>query len=388
VNETARSVATLELQSLFTNSRGTITLALDSSDIDHSLAAGEALFAVTDSADVGSATQQMLTLVVLPQSLGNYTVTLAGSDETGRRANVIVWNFEVLRRDTAIPAYGPHGLDCDHGTRVDTIPFDHSYECNCHGTVFTGDNCEDEDQPQLVLETNYEQFVPAGDTASALTFYNRTKWGWDTTYQLAPFNLTRAYTVFISGGTPSQREHNITYTLDWGSNIAPRGFYVDGSTGEALIRIPRDRLNLTARLMVGAAGLRSAVAANLTFTLLPTDVDADSDAVGPGGQDCANDGVRTDTYDGESEFDGHFTCTCASAWTGPNCENNLAAASAAGTASSLTTAYAVVGALVAVILVAIAVARYQVIHADAPVTVASLRFKAMSSLYETFLFLY
>jgi hypothetical protein len=126
----------------------------------------------------------------------------------------------------------------------------------------------------------------------------------------------------------------------------------------------QERRFITARLLVGAVGVRSAVAANLTFELLPTDVDVDSDALGPGGQDCGSNGVRTDTYDGVSEFDGRFTCTCSSGFSGANCQVDLAAVAAASSSdSSITTtiAYSVVGAVVAVLLVALVVGRYQVI---------------------------
>ena len=85
----------------------------------------------------------------------------------------------------------------------------------------------------------YTSQVPDGDSVMDFTFYNRTKWGWGNTYQLAPFNLTRAYNVRRSDG--AQEVRAITYSLDWGNATAPRGFFLDGSTGEALIRIPRVR---------------------------------------------------------------------------------------------------------------------------------------------------
>jgi hypothetical protein len=339
VDEAVRLVATMNLQSLFTNSHGAITLALEDSSIDQRLrlAPGEALFAVTDSTDVGSAGQQMLTLVIVPSATGNFTVSLTGSDETGRRSTILTWRFEV-----------------------------------------------EEDRPQLMLETNYGQLVPAGDSASALTYFNRTKWGWDTTYQLAPFNLTRAFTVYTNSGAREERNYNVTYSLDWGLENAPRGFFLDGSTGEALVKIPRELRNITARLMVGAAGTRSAVAANLTFELRPVDVDGDSDAVGPGGN-----GKRTDMSNGTSEFDGHFTCTCSSGFVGANCDD-VASAQAASDSSKTTVAYSAIGVVAVLLLVAIATGRYQVrrnaaLHAlvglpQAIISMHSLPYFAISAL--------
>ena len=165
----------------------------------------------------------------------------------------------------------------------------------------------------------------------------------------------------MSGGVEEERDHNVSFFLEWMGG-SPQGFFLDGARGEALIRIPRVECNFTARLMVGAVGVRSAIAANLTFMLLPTDVDEYSGAVGPGGQNCFNNGTRTDRYDGESEFDGHFSCTCKSGFDGVNCEIDLAAAAAAHGADSSTdtVAYSVVGATLALLVVAVMVARYQV----------------------------
>lgn len=211
---------------------------------------------------------------------------MSGSDETGRRGSISTWSFEVLRRDTTVPEYGPGGSDCAHGVRVDTVEFDQSFECDCEGSAFTGPNCASEDLPFLMIESSSSaQYVPAGDTVSDFTFYNRTKWGWGITYQLAPFNLMRAYTVHVIGGQHVERNvADVTFFLEWEEEGVPRGFFLDGSTGEALIRIPRVARSLRARLVVGASGVRSAVAANLTFLLLPTDVDEGSSAEGPGGQ--------------------------------------------------------------------------------------------------------
>ena len=114
VNETVRSVATLLLQSLFTNAQGAITLALDGLD-NNSLASGEALFAVGEASggdalppgrlrkSLDEGDPATVTLVIVPSTLGNYSVSMSGSDETGRREVVMTWNFEVLLRDTAVP---------------------------------------------------------------------------------------------------------------------------------------------------------------------------------------------------------------------------------------------------------------------------------------------
>ena len=57
------------------------------------------------------------------------------------------WTFEVLPKDTAIPAYGPGGGGCANGAAVDTVLMDTSFTCDCSGTKFTGENCEVSEQP-------------------------------------------------------------------------------------------------------------------------------------------------------------------------------------------------------------------------------------------------
>merc|ERR1712232_135744 len=51
--------------------------------------------------------------------------------------------FEIKELDTAFPAYGPNGRDCDNfGLRVDTVMFDQRFSCDCNGTGHIGENCE------------------------------------------------------------------------------------------------------------------------------------------------------------------------------------------------------------------------------------------------------
>ena len=44
--------------------------------------------------------------------------------------------------DVDVPSYGPGGADCLRGNRVDGIPFDRSFRCDCYGTAFSGDLCQ------------------------------------------------------------------------------------------------------------------------------------------------------------------------------------------------------------------------------------------------------
>ena len=48
---------------------------------------------------------------------GNYTATLAVRDGAGAELTLRNWTFQVLRRDTAVPEYGPGGRGCSNGVR-------------------------------------------------------------------------------------------------------------------------------------------------------------------------------------------------------------------------------------------------------------------------------
>ena len=67
-------------------------------------------------------------------------------DGAGDEVTLRNWTFEVLPKDTSIPAYGPGGRDCANGVSVDTDQMDSSFTCDCSGTKFTGENCEVSDQ--------------------------------------------------------------------------------------------------------------------------------------------------------------------------------------------------------------------------------------------------
>jgi hypothetical protein len=291
------------------------------------------------------------------------------------------WQFTAHTTDTILDASrGPSGRDCiNGGRRIDGARYDGAFLCDCSETGHGGGNCEIANRlPQLQLDTTGEQYIPAGEVASGFTFYNRTKWAWGQTYQLAPFQLTRAYT-----GTPSAGQtHNVSFRLDWGDVAPPRGFFLDGSTGEVLIRIPSDAtLDLTARLMVDAPDTLSAVAANISFQMLPADVD-NPNAVGPGGTACLNGGTKTDTADGETEFDGNYQCLCASGFSGNNCQTDIAAAAATSSNdSSSTIMYSTVGALLGVLVLLVGVARHLVHRARRrPVDMAALQDEVLASL--------
>eukprot|EP00038_Savillea_parva_P002316 m.113215 g.113215 ORF g.113215 m.113215 type:complete len:1574 (-) comp10796_c0_seq1:73-4794(-) len=72
---------------------------------------------------------------------GRYNAVLKARDVSGFETVVNMWDFEVRRADTDVPAYGPNGSPCAHGTAVDNIPMDASFTCDCSLTFYTGSNC-------------------------------------------------------------------------------------------------------------------------------------------------------------------------------------------------------------------------------------------------------
>lgn len=71
-----------------------------------------------------------------------------------------------------------------------------------------------------------------------------------------------------------------------------------------------------------------ATVGTVSFEVLFADVDNPA-ALGPNNKSCSNGGTRTDgPDDGTAEFDLAYECTCATGFTGPNCEDVVIAVSA------------------------------------------------------------
>lgn len=322
------------------------------------------------------------------------TVTIVVSSDAGAvvtNVNVASWTFSGYDPDvtevsvashptTAHPEYGPGQRDCENGQRVDGVRYDRHFTCDCAGTAFVGPRCELSSRPRLSLETNYGQIIPVNDSASDYEFYNRTKWAFGKTYSIAPFNLSRAYTTRPGVGRVYVPATSLSYGLTFFGVVQEiRGFFVDGNNGEMLVKIPRTRLNLSAFLLVDAPNALPATAANLTFQILPADVD-NAQAQGPGGMGCQNGGTKTDVEDGESEFDLQYACSCRSGYSGANCEIDVAAAASGGNSGSAW-AFAAIGVIVGVLFVVLVVSRYLVYRAqNKPEDMLAMQAEILSSL--------
>ena len=76
------------------------------------------------------------------QCEGSYAAKLVVRDGGGAEVVLRDWSFEVLRRDTDVPEYGPSGSGCTNGVAEDGEPMDKKFTCDCSATKFTGKSCE------------------------------------------------------------------------------------------------------------------------------------------------------------------------------------------------------------------------------------------------------
>ena len=178
---------------------------------------------------------------VSPTSDYTATFQLNATDDVGQAAELLRWTFTSLHADTANTTNGPNQLPCERGAAVDGVRYDGNFTCDCSGTGYGGENCEVVDLPQLRVE-HVSQYIPVNESSSAFAFWNRTQWALNKTYQVAPANIGRLYTIDDDSNETNHDLRRATFQLHWASlDIAPRGFFVDGSSGEMLVRIPNKR---------------------------------------------------------------------------------------------------------------------------------------------------
>jgi hypothetical protein len=123
----------------------------------------------------------------VPSRPYNADVAVTAVDATGDSATVANWSFTAHHADTLNPAYGPNGIDCANGAKVDTTRYDGSFSCNCSGTNFVGDNCEA--RVALELGSPVVQMTDP-DFPEALNWSNRTMWALGRTYFLNPVSIS------------------------------------------------------------------------------------------------------------------------------------------------------------------------------------------------------
>lgn len=313
-----------------------------------------------------------------PTAAYTASVQLFAVVSSGETAVLRNWTVTSHNADTVNPANGPGGVDCRHGVRADGTRYDGAYTCNCSGSGFTGTLCDIPDtQPQLRLRP-WRQVLP--DDAARVQYItssngqlSRTRWAVNTTYRIAPINVT-------TGGYTDESPHSnlsVSFSLRWYNSTAPRGFFIDPNSGEMLVEIPERQQELyLASVIAEAVGTQPLILYNITFHFLQADVATPTN--GPGGRDCF--GGSDQRVDGV-EFDQSYTCTCPQdgSTQGPNCEFAQAATGTDTTATN--SAYAVVGVIGAILLIVAAVARWQVIRArNRPINLSALQQELLEAL--------
>eukprot|EP00037_Helgoeca_nana_P029898 m.363572 g.363572 ORF g.363572 m.363572 type:complete len:525 (+) comp28070_c0_seq1:1281-2855(+) len=317
-------------------------------------------------------------VTVVPSQPYSASVEVVAIDAAGSRVSLVNWTFHAIAADTEAPSNGPGNADCDNGgIRVDGTRYDQRFTCQCSRTGFSGPRC-------LVPTTAEQLQLPAGWTLVAPPRNNqaasfertldagntlvRQQWVLGRTYKIAPLNVRQGFTN--SGRTGLA----LSFTLQWANTTHPRVF-IDTTSGEMLLTIPDTVSTRPFQAWVEAshAGTTPVRLYSITFDLKPADTTNTTN--GPDGRDCTSGSdQRVDTV----EFDNNYTCNCPTSTVEPNCDPPPTIASAVASASSESNdnslTYAVVGGLLGLLLVVVAVMRYQVWRAhNRPVDMASLQ---------------
>jgi hypothetical protein len=286
-------------------------------------------------------------LQIAPSAEYTIQVNVMATDSASDSVLVRTFTFTSFPADTSTAANGPDGLDCEAGTRLDTVRYDSAFSCDCSSTTTRGTYCQL--LPSLDIG-DWAQELPDGEVESDYVFLaeNRAKWARGTEYHIPPINVT---TATVSGTTES-----VTYALVWEVSPPPRGFFIESNTGEMLVSIPDSAGTYTTSVVAKAENALAQVLYNITFEFLTEDTLDETN--GPNGRECTSG----DTVDAV-EFDGIFTCSCDASTVEPNCDA-APEASAAAADSAATTAYISIGALVGLCVLVVLASRYQVYRAQ------------------------
>ena len=185
--------------------------------------------------------------------------------------------------------------------------FDLRFTCECSGTNFGGDNCNE--AVTLVVDGPIGQSASV-EVSDALDWGDRSMWAIGRSYFLKPVNISA---MSLSTGEAV----NVTL-LRYSIDPAPTGLLIDPMTGFAQLT-PQLTSYTAATVHATLSGHPALSIGTITFDIRLDDVQNPA-AIGPGGANCSNGGVKTDTYDGTSEFDLRFSCNCAgTGFDGPTC---------------------------------------------------------------------
>lgn len=256
-------------------------------------------------------------VATIPSSVGYYVASVEALNPRTQPLTLYSILFEFRPADTTIATNGPNRQDCIGGTRVDRIPFDDQFTCDCTGTTLTGANCGV--QPAFSLPDWVHETVSAGA-------YNQTQWALGETYQIEPIAFAESQNRSVRGlwrrseddennGETDEEVVTPTFALQWKntSDDTPQGFLIDGSTGFMLVSIPNETGSFEATMVASAPGFSPLPLFNISFDFVPADTSNSSN--GPNGRDCALASQRVDSV----PFDHEFSCSCESN-QGLNCD--------------------------------------------------------------------
>lgn len=82
-------------------------------------------------------------MYIKPTAPGSYVAKLIARDTSGQSVVVKAFAFEARPDDVLDSSNGPNRKGCgEHGTAVDLVELDYSFECTCSDSTFSGANCE------------------------------------------------------------------------------------------------------------------------------------------------------------------------------------------------------------------------------------------------------
>lgn len=325
-------------------------------------------------------------ILVVPSRPYMASVELVATDSGGFPAPLRQWTFTTHHADTTLgDASGPGDTGCSNGAvKVDGVRYDSSYNCTCTAG-FQGPNCRVRtDLPELLVRPwvfappnngLVYQNITIGDGVQGARRLGRTQWAQGQTYRVAPLSGTTGYTAIDTSETL-----NLTYALRFrGGGSVPRGFFIEGASGELLVEIPSATATYEAFVEATAPGTRPVALYNITFNVLPADTT--NATYGPNGRDCAG---GTDQRADLVEFDHNYSCTCPTNTTEPNCDPVISTASAATGGSdgqAVTIVGAVAGGLVVLLLGVLALWRHRALKAqNQPVDMGAVQDEVLGGL--------
>jgi len=227
---------------------------------------------------------------ISPRSISNTTATVYVTISGYPDLPIGNISLDVRVEDIYNPtATGPGGADClNGGVKTDGMSeFDLHYTCDCTGTGFIGNNCND--RVVLVLDNPVLQ-IDDPDYSDALDWGNRSMWALNNVYYLKPVHIG---SVSLSSGEQIPNTSLLRYSIVAESG-GPR-VLTDALTGFAQLTPRGSVRNTSATVYLTISGYPSLAIANITFDVRFKDVD-NPNATGPAGMNCLNEGAKTDTY--------------------------------------------------------------------------------------------